>query len=56
MSLWSQLNVKKFCRTVYSDRNSWSFVKCSVAFCAGVLLIRSLDGKLANSDLVPNTI
>ncbi|KAH8301559.1 uncharacterized protein [Drosophila kikkawai] len=54
MSLWSQLKPLEFCRTVYSDHNSWSFVKCSVAFCAGVLLIRSLEGKLPEVGLVPN--
>ncbi|XP_016953013.1 uncharacterized protein LOC108026573 [Drosophila biarmipes] len=53
MSLWSQLRPMEWCRAIYRDCHSWSFVKCSLAFCAGVLLVRSLDGKLPDSSLVP---
>ncbi|XP_015012906.2 uncharacterized protein LOC26527067 [Drosophila erecta] len=49
MSLWSQLKPMEWCSSVYRDHHSWSFVKCSLAFCAGVLLVRSLDGKLPDS-------
>ncbi|XP_016988090.1 uncharacterized protein LOC108050763 [Drosophila rhopaloa] len=54
MSLWSQLKLVEWCKEVYRDYHSWSFVKCSLAFCAGVLLVRGLDGKLPDSSLVPN--
>ncbi|XP_032571236.1 uncharacterized protein LOC6609969 [Drosophila sechellia] len=49
MSRWSQLKPMEWCKAVYRDCDSWSFVKCSLAFCAGVLLVRSLDGKLPDS-------
>ncbi|KAH8316294.1 hypothetical protein KR067_004627 [Drosophila pandora] len=52
MTVWSQVRPWEWCQEIYKDRYSWSFVKCALVFSAGVILIRSLDGKMPDPDLV----